>query len=92
MSLGEWRAALRTMRDLLARDPTDKESLKEWQKEAMALLLRLDTIPESNDMEEIAWHFLDDADIRVKDEGYARVQREGFESWLKDAERALPPE
>ena len=91
MASAEWRAVLVTMRGLLARDPTDKKSLKVWQKEACALIQRLDDVPESNDMEEFVWHYLSDADIRVADEGYAQIQREGFESWLREMEAALPP-
>ncbi|WP_141325300.1 hypothetical protein [Myxococcus sp. AB025B] len=88
----EWVSALRTMRRLFEHEPTDKKSLGPWEDEAIALMKRLRSVQDSFDLEEIVWHYLIDADIRVKDEGYARVQRKGFESWLKDAERDLPPE
>jgi hypothetical protein len=29
------------------------------------------------------YHFLDDPDVRQKDEGYARVQRERLKAWLE---------
>ncbi|NTX34029.1 hypothetical protein FJV41_46355 [Myxococcus llanfairpwllgwyngyllgogerychwyrndrobwllllantysiliogogogochensis] len=89
MSAAEWSAAVKEMRRLFDHDPTDKKSLKEWVDASIALCLRLRTVPESSDVEEIVWHFLFDADIRVKAPEYAQAQREAFESWLQDAERAL---
>ncbi|MFY2560054.1 hypothetical protein ACN469_20765 [Corallococcus terminator] len=80
------------MRRLFDHDPTDKKSLKAWVDASIALYVRLRSVPESFDVEEIVWHFLSDADIRVKDPEYAQAQRAAFESWLQDAEKTLPPE
>lgn len=89
MSSAEWSAAVKEMRRLFDRDPTDKKSLKEWVDASIALCLRLRSVPESANVEEIVWHFLFDADIRVKAPEYAQAQREVFESWLQEAEHAL---
>ncbi|MCP3059748.1 hypothetical protein LXT21_13260 [Myxococcus sp. K38C18041901] len=85
----EWVSALRTMRRLFEHEPTDRKSLEPWEDEAIALMRRLRSIQASFDLEEIVWHYLIDADIRVKDADYRQAQREVFESWLLDAERAL---
>ncbi|AKF87040.1 hypothetical protein MFUL124B02_36665 [Myxococcus fulvus 124B02] len=80
---------MQTMRSLFEREPTDKKSLRPWVDEAIALMRRLRTVQASFDLEEIVWHYLIDADIRVKDADYSQAQREVFESWLRDAEHAL---
>lgn len=85
----EWVSAVRTMRQLFEREPADKRSLDPWVDEAIALMRRLRSVQASFDLEEIVWHYLIDADIRVKDADYRQAQREVFESWLRDAERAL---
>jgi hypothetical protein len=42
--------------------------------------------PISDAMAEEVWHFLSDADIRVRDSAYARRQRETIDRWLQDSE------
>ncbi|MFY1830247.1 hypothetical protein ACN47A_30305 [Myxococcus fulvus] len=85
----EWVSAVRTMRRLFEHEPTDKKTLGPWVDEAMALMRGQSFAHASFDLEEIVWHYLIDVDIRVKDADYRQAQREVFESWLRDAERAL---
>jgi hypothetical protein len=40
---------------------------------------------------EHVWHYLSDADIRLKDEGYAKVQREGIVEIIAELKSGRSP-
>lgn len=83
----EWTAVLRALRTLLTHDPRTKRHLDAWTTDANLLMRQIRTSPGiSNALDEIVWHFLSDADIRVKDPVYGETQRAEFERWLKRAE------
>ncbi|AGC44272.1 hypothetical protein MYSTI_02956 [Myxococcus stipitatus DSM 14675] len=86
----QWAAVLREMRALLARDPRTKPDLRVWTDDAISLSRRITQSPEVSDkVDEVAWHSLADADIRVKDSEYAELQRTSFEEWLHEEEQRL---
>lgn len=63
------------LQSLIERGPDDKAGLDEWYKDAMDVwrfIQRNEGL--SNEMPAIVWHFLSDADIRLKDEEYRREQ------------------
>jgi hypothetical protein len=76
----ELRANLRAI--LMA----EEQPKVEWQTvENLCLetLERLNTEPAPDYPYDTVYHFLDDPDVRQKDEGYARVQRERLKAWLE---------
>ncbi len=86
----EWNNVLRALRELLTNDPTTRQHLGSWTADANSLIRQIRSSPEiSNALDEVVWHFLSDADIRVKDPVYGETQRAEFERWLQQAERTL---
>lgn len=79
MTLDELRADLHAI--LLA----EEQPHIDWAMvEAMCLrtIDRLNTEGQPEHPYDIVYHFLDDADVRKKDAGYATVQRERIMTWL----------
>lgn len=75
MTQEEVKVRIKTgFRDLLQTEPSSISELDEWSARAdsLKLLMRADLgdlkVPHS------LWHYLDDADIRLKDDRYAEVQ------------------
>ncbi|WP_338863785.1 hypothetical protein [Myxococcus stipitatus] len=87
----QWAEVLRELRSLLTRDPRTKPDLKAWTSDANSLTRRIRSFPAviSNLVDEVAWHYLADADIRVKDSEYAEMQRAEIEKWLHQSEQRL---
>lgn len=60
--------------DLIETEPTSKGALLDWQRKAgmVKLLMELDT----GDLQvpHVLWHYLEDADVRMKDPRYAESQ------------------
>ncbi|MGC4114512.1 MAG: hypothetical protein QM765_07850 [Myxococcales bacterium] len=74
----ESRAVGALLRDLFDHAPSDRDSLEAWTDKAIRLSEQwspaiCDHIPHA------VWHWISDADIRLKDAEYARAQNE----WMK---------
>lgn len=54
------------------------------------LALVLQRLPIANTMDEELWHYLSDADIRLKDERFAQVQRQQVRTILSRAPEEAP--
>jgi hypothetical protein len=78
----ELKASLRTI--LLAEEQSDTDWLA-VEKQCLATLERLNTETAPAYPYDVVYHFLDDADVRQKDEAYARVQRDRLRTWLEAA-------
>lgn len=79
MTIGELRTELAAILALEEQSPTD------WhQVEARCLrtIERLTKEPEPSYPHEVVYHYLDDPDVRQKDSGYAKGQRERLRGWL----------
>ncbi len=90
--LEQWAAVLRELRALFIRDPRTKPDLRAWENDSIALWRRIRSsyrVEVCDRMDEVAWHYLSDADLRVKDSEYAEMQRAEFEQWLLQAEKRL---
>ncbi|QSQ16653.1 hypothetical protein [Myxococcus landrumensis] len=88
--MAQWAAVLSELRALFTRDPRTKPELRAWVEDSISLSRRISSSGEvCNKVEEVAWHYLADADIRVKCPEYAEVQRADFEGWLREEEARL---
>lgn len=74
------------LRVIAARDPRTKEELRAVERESMSLAFHTQRSSLCNEVPEIVWHFLSDADIRFKDVDYARVQTANLLSALAKME------
>lgn len=64
--------------------PVDKSELERWYEEADELHRRFRLVTEGD---ERYWHFMSDADIRVRDAAYAARQKQTFLEFIADIER-----
>ena len=55
------------------------------EKLCMDTIERLNTETAPDYPYDTVYHFLDDPDVRQKDDGYARVQRQRLREWLETA-------
>lgn len=78
----ELRASLTV---ILAAEEQPEVDWQEVESLCLQTLERLNTEPAPDYPYDTVYHFLDDPDVRQKDEGYARVQRERLRSWLDAA-------
>jgi hypothetical protein len=80
MTLEELKAALR-----LILQEEQKAEVNWVNVEAMCLnvVTRLNTEPEPKYSHDAVYHFVEDADVRQKDEGYAERQRARLSDWLE---------
>ncbi len=62
------------LRDLLETPVRDKAELEAWYQRARTLEAWLKSHEIGSDVPEILWHYLADADIRLKDIEYGRLQ------------------
>ena len=67
-------AALRSLR---ARAPRDALELERWNREAVEVLRAW-----GGTLDEVAIHYLNDADVRWKDAAYRKAQEAEFDAWL----------
>jgi hypothetical protein len=75
----------RKLRELAVRPVNTRDQLDEWRAAAQELERSIsgelaDRIPH------FVWHYLSDADIRFRDEGYRREQARELEAALKELE------
>jgi hypothetical protein len=79
MTLEDLEAQLGLILEIEERVPVD------WvasQKRCLEIILRLSREREPDYPHEIVYHFLDDPDVRRKDDRYALHQRQRLRAWL----------
>jgi hypothetical protein len=76
-------AIINGIRALLLSEPECREAIAQWNSDAATIkrLMMLDrgTVGVPHEL----WHYLDDADIRVKDRDYAKAQIEHVEDVIR---------
>jgi len=78
-----WDEILETLRELAAIRPVDVSELRDLQQRCGALSRHLGAHSElANQVPELVWHFLADADIRFKDQVYAQMQWAQMDAFL----------
>ena len=76
--------------ELLAFKPNGEKSLKEWYRQAQIFAAFLKARPEISDRIPIRiWQFISDADIRAKDEYFARDQEIVVRKFISGLRRGL---
>jgi hypothetical protein len=80
MSRDDVVAAIRRLADAA---PQTREELSALETDSVELALYIQKRTSLHDVPEDVWHFLADADIRFKDEKYARAQLERLDDALK---------
>lgn len=69
-----------------------KGELEEWYSQAQELWEKIKSNSDiSNVMPHVVWHYLSDADIRLKDKRYADLQCEEIEAVIKVLKRGQVP-
>jgi len=68
---------------LAESEPGDRVQLSLWYERAQALCNEIRANADlCNKTPEIVWHYLSDADIRLKEALYAQAQRESLADWI----------
>ena len=68
---------------LAESEPVDRAQLSLWHERAHALGDQIRAnVDLCNKTPEIVWHYLSDADIRLKEVLYAQAQRESLAEWI----------
>ena len=73
---------------LLEFVPTSKEELKQWYDRAQSLQ---DDKGLLQDAPHFLWHYLSDADIRMKDESYAEIQNSRIKLLIEHLRSGVMP-
>jgi len=77
---------------LIASEPTDNSGLSQWYLEAHQLREEIIAKPDlSNAVPHAVWHYLSDADIRLKDVRYALLQRKEIDEIVAILKRGQRP-
>jgi hypothetical protein len=79
VELAELKPSLSAMLELEGQPNVDWQSVEELSDQTLA---RLNSEPAPDYPYDTVYHFLDDTDVRQKDERYAQVQRDRLRSWL----------
>ena len=79
----ELRANLRAILEAEERPEVDWKAIDNLCHQTLERLNSDEPIPVYD--HDTVYHFLDDPDVRQKDEGYARVQRKRLRAWLESA-------
>lgn len=79
MTARELKASLRA---ILTAEEQPEVDWATVERLCLATLHRLNSEVAPDYPYDVVYHFLDDADVRQKDGGYARVQRERLAAWL----------
>ncbi len=74
-------AALRALAD---RTPQTKEELILLEADSLILSERIGKSPGLDNVPELVWHFLTDADVRFKEPLYRAAQLEALERWIRE--------
>lgn len=80
LTQGQLVAAVQTLRN---KWPVTREQLRDWELEAISLMKRIGMHPALSDRTpEIVWHYLIDADIRMKDPRCREMQEQQIDAYL----------
>lgn len=89
MSYGA-RELAKDLRDLLARPVRNEQDLKAWYAAARLVQERIRSVPKlANEIPESVWHFLIDADTRLKDSRYKELQKQQIWSVIAHLEQGI---
>ena len=86
------REIARELKLLLESSPSDKAPLPIWYAESQRFVSRLNHEFGEIDLPEEVWHFLHDADLRVKKPQLRAEQSEMIAEIIADLERGVVPE
>lgn len=70
----ERTSAVARLRMLLKSEPASVEQVAEWYRQAESLKRVLQSSAALTSVPHVIWHYLDDADIRLRDRAYAQEQ------------------
>ena len=79
MTLNELKADLRTILEGETKSAIDWNRVEEL---CLGVIRRLNAEPKADYPHDVVYHFLDDADVRQKDDGYAVIQPQRLRQWL----------
>jgi hypothetical protein len=79
------------LRRLLLSSPTSKDALAAWYEDSRRFSDRLDADFPGVDLPEEVWHFLHDADLRVKDPQHKQMQDQMIKEIIADLENGVVP-
>lgn len=80
------------LRRLQQTSPTNRDGLAAWDADGRAFLKWLDAQPAAVDLPEQVWHYLHDADIRIKDPERRAEQDEMLNDIISSLERGIVPD
>ena len=80
------------LRQLRRSSPVAEQSLPEWNEQSRRFADRLGADFSAVDLPEEVWHYLHDADLRIKDPDYKRTQDQTMDEIIADLERGIVPE
>ena len=80
------------LRKLQQTSPTTKDGLVAWYSESRAFAQWLELQPSAVDLPEEVWHYLHDADIRVKDQERRKQQDKMLNEVIASLERGNVPD
>ncbi|WP_454832686.1 hypothetical protein [Pseudoxanthomonas wuyuanensis] len=86
------REIARRLRQLQRASPTSKDGLDAWYSDARGFAKWLESQPAAVDLPEQVWHYLHDADIRVKDPERAAEQNEMLTGIIASLEQGTVPD
>ena len=93
MELGEsLRLAADELRKLKMSCPTSSADVATWSRRASETIVRLENAHSRIKMPEQVWHYVHDADLRIKDSEYRKTQDEVLEGIIASFERGIVPE
>lgn len=81
----------RRLRQLQRTSPTTKEGLDAWYSDSRSFAKWRESQPSAVDLPEQVWHYLHDADIRVKDSERRAEQDEMLSDIIASLERGTVP-
>jgi len=65
------------LRELASNEPKNRAGLDRWYEDARRVQDRIASAPDvTTGVPDFIWHYLSDADVRLKDPRYAQVQQE----------------
>jgi hypothetical protein len=82
---------MRDMNELESTEVLSETDLRLWQNRASMVLVKIGNgLCDSNEIPEIIFHYLNDADVRFKDERYRYAQETELKKAMAGLRNALP--
>lgn len=79
------------LRQLRRSSPIAEQALPEWNEQSRRFAGRLTGDFSAVDLPEEVWHYLHDADLRIKDPDYKQTQDQTMDEIIADLERGIVP-